>query len=144
MFRFLMPFLVMFALMIGGVLVMSFVPLGPPPIPHTLIVLGVVVVSLLVFYLNARFMMKGNPEKDRWMTDGTDARAEVLEIRDTGLTMNNDPMVALTLMVKPRYGSSFQVQTKTWVSRVAIPRAGDVIDIRYDPTDPQRVLVISS
>jgi hypothetical protein len=142
MLRFVMPFVVMIVLMAGAVLVMAFVPLGEPPLPHTLIVLGVVLVSLLVFYLNARFMMKPDPRQEKVLTEGTSARAEVLASEDTGLTMNHDPMVALTVKVKPAYGSSFQVKANVLVSRVAIPRPGDVINVRYDPDDPQRMIVV--
>ncbi|PKN35665.1 MAG: hypothetical protein CVU61_02250 [Deltaproteobacteria bacterium HGW-Deltaproteobacteria-19] len=142
MFRFLMPFLVTFALTAGAVIFMSLVPLGPPPLPHTLIFLGVVLVSLLVFYLNARFMLKRDPEQERRLINGTVAKAEVLAIEDTGLTMNNDPMVALTLHVKPEYGSSFQVKANTLVSRVSIPRPGDVINVRFDPENPQKLIVV--
>jgi hypothetical protein len=56
--------------------------------------------------------------------------------------MNMDPMVALTVKVKPAYGSSFQVKANVLVSRVAIPRPGDVISVRYDPDDPQRMVVV--
>ncbi len=144
MFRFLMPFLILIALMIGAVLVMSFVPLGKPPLPHVLIVLGVILVSLLVFYLNARSLLKRDPAQERLLTHGETASAEVLAIRDTGSTMNRDPVVALTLRVKPRYGSTFQVETNTLVSRVAVPRPGDVIHIKYDPDNLRNVIVVSS
>ncbi len=144
MFRFLMPFLVLFGLMGGAVLLMCFVPLGKPPLPHALIVVGVVLMSLLVFYLNARSLLKRDPGPERLLTEGEAASAEVLAIRDTGATLNNNPLVTLTLRVRPRYGSSFQVETKTVVSRVAIPRPGDVIHVRYDPDHPQDVTVVSS
>ncbi|MFL5824126.1 MAG: hypothetical protein ACJ764_11870 [Solirubrobacteraceae bacterium] len=59
-----------------------------------------------------------------------------MQVRDTGMTINDNPRVALTLQVNPTDGSPpFQTSTKVTVSRVAIPRAGDSFVVRYDPED---------
>jgi hypothetical protein len=78
----------------------------------------------------------GGKRKRRLQEAGVEAPAQVLEVRDTGVTVNNNPRVKLTLSVSPADGSAaFQVSTKQTVSRVAIPRAGDGFMIRYDPED---------
>jgi hypothetical protein len=142
MFQFLMPFAVMIVLVVGGLLVVNLVFRAESPLPYALTVGGATLLSLLVFYLNARFMMKPDPGMIQLSNNGTEARAEVLSVQDTGLKINLSIMVTLGLKVKPAYGSEFQLTSNALVSRVAIPRQGDVITIKYDPENTQMVLVV--
>lgn len=64
---------------------------------------------------------------------GADAEAEVLSVQDTGATVNMNPVVVLTLKVKPAKGEEFQTAGQLMVSRLTIPRAGDKIKIKYNP-----------
>lgn len=64
---------------------------------------------------------------------GADADAEVLGIQDTGATVNMNPVVVITLKVKPAKGEEFQTAGQLMVSRLTIPRAGDKIKIKYNP-----------
>jgi hypothetical protein len=64
---------------------------------------------------------------------GADAEAEVLGVQDTGATVNMNPVVVLTLKVKPAMGEEFQTAGQLMVSRLAIPRAGDMVKIKYNP-----------
>jgi hypothetical protein len=64
---------------------------------------------------------------------GADAEAEVLGIQDTGATVNMNPVVVLTLKVKPAKGEEFQTAGQMMVSRLAVPRVGDKIKIKYNP-----------
>ena len=74
--------------------------------------------------------------KKRLEEAGVSAPAQLVSVQDTGVTVNNNPRVKLTLAVSPTDGSpSFQVSAKHTVSRVAVPRAGDVFTVRYDPED---------
>src|SRR5205823_9021526 len=74
--------------------------------------------------------------KRRLQEAGVNAPAQILTVQDTGVTVNNNPRIKLTLNVSPQDGSAaFEVATKQTVSRVAIPRAGDALVIRYDPED---------
>lgn len=69
---------------------------------------------------------------------GADAEAEVLSIQDTGMTVNMNPIVVLTLKVTPDKGDEFQTAGQVTVSRLAIPRAGDKIKIKYNPETPSQ------
>src|SRR5438067_3774702 len=74
--------------------------------------------------------------KRRLEEAGVTAPAQIVSVQDTGVTVNNNPRVKLTLAVSPTDGSGpFQVSMKHLVSRVAVPRAGDVFTVRYDPED---------
>jgi hypothetical protein len=74
--------------------------------------------------------------------NGADATAEVLSIVDTGATVNMNPVVVLTLKVKPAAGAEFQTAAQLMVPRIAIPRAGDKIKIKYNPSNPSQIAIV--
>src|ERR1700731_3940525 len=87
----------------------------------------------------------GGKRKRRLEEAGVDAPAQVLAVQDTGVTVNNNPRVKLTMSVTPPDGSSpFEVSTKHLVSRVAIPRAGDAFMVRYDPEDHDNFAIVGA
>jgi hypothetical protein len=140
--RFLMPFAVMVVLVAAALIFLSSLPTGSPPYLYAAIFGGATLLSLLVIFLNARFLMRPDPSFEKLVIEGTSSQAEVLAVADSGITLNNNPMVILTLRVRPQYGSEFEVKAKVTVSRVAVPRVGDVVNVRYDPADPQNLIVI--
>jgi hypothetical protein len=78
----------------------------------------------------------GKKRKQRLEDAGVDAAAQIVSVNDTGMTINNNPRIAVTLQVAPTDGSApFQLSKKVTVSRVSIPRPGDVLGVRYDPSD---------
>lgn len=73
---------------------------------------------------------------------GLPADAVVVEIWDTGVTVNNDPVVGFVLDVTPADGRpAFQAKTRALVSRLAVPRVqpGARLRVMFDPKDPSRV-----
>jgi hypothetical protein len=84
----------------------------------------------------------GRKRKQRLEEAGVNAPAQVVAVEDTGTTINNNPRVKLTLRVNPTDGSPpFEVSKKQLVPRVAIPRAGDALAVRYDPEDQSNFVV---
>ncbi len=77
--------------------------------------------------------------------DGITAEAEVLEVRDTGTTINDDPQIALLLEVRPTMGAVFQAELKTLVSRLEVAnyRPGCKAVVLYDPANPKRMVLQS-
>jgi len=74
---------------------------------------------------------------------GVDATAMVLSIQDTGRLMNFDPVLKLGLKVTPlKGGEPFDLNVETWVSKIMIPRVGDMINIKYDPADTNNIMVM--
>jgi hypothetical protein len=60
----------------------------------------------------------------------------VTDVRDTGMTVNDNPRVKMTFRVEPLDGSAaFEAKKTSTVSRVAIPRAGDRYPVWYDGED---------
>jgi hypothetical protein len=74
---------------------------------------------------------------------GMAATAEVVAIEDTGALINMNPVVKLTLKVTPAMGMpAFDTMGQTTVSKIAIPRKGDKINIKYNPANPSEFVVM--
>jgi len=73
---------------------------------------------------------------------GLAASADVLAVADTGATINMNPVVELKLHVIPAAGAAFEATARTVVSRIAAPRKGDRIDIKYNPADVSQIFVM--
>jgi len=81
---------------------------------------------------------------DRLLKHGKQAVATVLEVWDTGITVDElDYLVGLLLEVRPPGQPSYQVKTKTRVSRVQpdLYQPGMVVQVRYDPRKPKKVSI---
>jgi len=87
-------------------------------------------------------MAKGAIGNQDLATTGLDATAEVMSIEDTGMLINNNPVVKMKLKVEPRFGVGFETTAQTAVSKIAIPRVGDKINIKYNPADNTQILVV--
>jgi len=75
---------------------------------------------------------------------GLEASAEVVGIEDTGALINMNPVVKLSLKVSPPMGMpGFETTGQTMVSKIAIPRKGDTIKIKYNPANPSEFVVLS-
>jgi len=101
--------------------------------PLILLIIGV---SMIPFY-RIFFPMK--------IKNGVKTRAKVLEVRDTGVTINDNPQVGLKLELRTQEGAILQVDAKTVVSRLSAANVqpGVVANVIYDPLKPQRLVVES-
>ena len=74
---------------------------------------------------------------------GLPATADVIGIEDTGTLINFNPVVRLKLKVTPSVGGvDFETTGQSVVSKIAIPRVGDKINIKYNPADPSQIVVM--
>jgi archaellin len=70
------------------------------------------------------------------MATGSKGVGTVVSVRDTGMTVNDNPRVEMVFRVEPLDGSpAMDLTKKTTVSRVEIPRQGDRYPVWYDPAD---------
>jgi hypothetical protein len=86
--------------------------------------------------------MEGVQQAQMLAQSGMEASAEVLSIEDTGALINFNPVVRLKLKVEPVYGAGFETTGQSMVSKIAIPRVGDKIKIKYNPADPTQLVVV--
>ena len=78
-------------------------------------------------------------KKKNILANGIQARATITNVQDTGMTINDNPRVKLTLQVTPDGDMPFEATKKVTISRIAIPRIGDSMWVRYDPADPSAI-----
>jgi hypothetical protein len=76
---------------------------------------------------------------------GVEGSAVVVAIEDTGTLINMNPVVKLTLKVTPTVPglAAFDTVGQTTVSKIAIPRKGDTIKIKYNMANPAEFVVMS-
>ncbi len=77
------------------------------------------------------------------LATGTPAMATIAAIHDTGITVNNDPVVDFDLDVQPAGGKPFRSAARALVSRLAVPRIqpGRTLPVKYDPAQPGRAAI---
>lgn len=73
---------------------------------------------------------------------GIPATAEVISVTDTGQMVNYDPVVVLQLSVTPETEAPFETYAQVIAPKIAIPRKGDRINIRYNPANKSQIAII--
>jgi hypothetical protein len=73
--------------------------------------------------------------------EGFPASAQVLEIWDTGVRLNDNPVVGFRLLVTLDDGSSYEATTKNVISIVHIPQVqpGAILPVKVDPENHELV-----
>lgn len=88
--------------------------------------------------------MSGVAEAKKLQESGVAADARILAIWDTGITVNEDPVIAMRVEVSRPDGSVYDaVIPKTLISRLDVPRfqPGGTVPVRIDPQDPLHMAV---
>ncbi len=91
--------------------------------------------------------MFGNKKKkaENLVENGATAVGTITAVRDTGVTMNDNPRVEMMFRIDPLDGSApFEASKKSTVSRVRIPQPGQRYPVFYDTADPQTFAFIES
>ena len=69
------------------------------------------------------------------MSSGRRCPGEVVQVEDTGITINDNPHVKITVRAEPPGETPFTFSKTATVSRISIPRRGDKCTVFYDPDD---------
>ncbi len=88
--------------------------------------------------------MSGVSEAKRLQEAGTPATAHILKIWDTGITVNDDPVIGMEVEISREDGSVYTATIpKSLISRLDIPQfqPGMSISVRIDPQDPAMVAI---
>lgn len=132
-------FLVIVGIYVAFVLVISLTL--PTTNPSLFVILLLVALGALFYVLFFARDLLADPKRKRLLALGRDAPALILHIADTGITLNQNPYVRLRLQVQPPDTEPYEVTVSALVSRVNIPRVGEVIMVKYDPARPQEVIL---
>jgi hypothetical protein len=103
----------------------------------TMFILGGVFTPMAFLPLLISLATLGRRRKAKYLLEhGTQAIGTVTAVRDTGVTVNKNPRVAMTLRIEPLDGSAPFEGSKTAVmSRVDLPYPGRRFPIWFDPAD---------
>ncbi len=90
-------------------------------------------------------MFKGMSQNSSLVKTGVSAPAVILEVQDTGVSMNNSMQARLTLQVTPSNRAPFQATATAFVNRfqVGMLVPGASVQVKYDPNDISKVAVES-
>ncbi|MEO8513616.1 MAG: hypothetical protein ABI543_08655 [Ignavibacteria bacterium] len=79
----------------------------------------------------------------RLSKSGFATTARVVEVHDTGVTVNNAPQVKLLLEVTPPNGATYMVETKQLISRLqtSIYQPGSMIPVLIDLNDKNSIVI---
>jgi len=107
------------------------------------IVMFVVVVGIvgLVFW---NVLFKPMIISNKLAKSGLAATAKVMEVNDTGVTVNNSPQIKLLLEVYPPNGQTYLVETKQLISRLqtSIFQPGSILPVLIDPEDKDLISLV--
>lgn len=82
-------------------------------------------------------------DTQRLMATGLIGQATVESLRDTGMTINDNPQIEFDLLVTVESRDPYPVTHRQAVSRLVLAnfQPGASIPVRVDPADPTRVLI---
>lgn len=126
--------------LLGGAIGMA-VAIAAAPIPGTIFSLFFIIVFGWVF---GGLYLRGRKQK-KLLASGTRANGKIIEMYDTGVTVNNQPQVGLKIQVTPLAGPPFTSEIKLVISRLqtAYYQEGVNVIVRYDPNDKKTVAIES-
>ena len=101
-----------------------------------------VVVLFFVFRMMSGLRQQVTASNTLLMT-GVPAQAKVLQLMDTGTTINDNPMAQLVLEVQPQGSPAYQTQVKMIVPRLKLAQVqpGNTVLVKFDPNNPAMVAV---
>lgn len=96
-----------------------------------------------MFYLFYRLFFKPMINTARLQKTGLPGTARILEVRDTGVTVNNNPQVKLIVEVKNSFGQRYNATIRTLVSRINpfAYQPGMEVPVKIDPKNEQNVVL---
>jgi hypothetical protein len=105
----------------------------PVPVRYLLLVIGFFVLASTGLQVGAS-IVRGLANR-AVLAEGKSATAEIVQVRDTGESINDNPVVDVLLEVRPPDRSPFQAEAQLIVSRLQIPQfqPGAFVQVKYDP-----------
>ncbi len=110
------------------------------PIVLTVVISLAVIVFVVIILRKVGAMSAPNREL---LATGESAQATIVNLWDTGTSVNDNPLVGLLLEVRPASRPPYQVKTSLLISRLQIPQyqPGRVLAVKFDPTNPEKVAI---
>jgi len=82
-------------------------------------------------------------DSQKIMKTGEEALATIINVWDTGVTINGNPLIGIKLKVEPSSLPPYEVDTKQLISRLQtyLYAPGTQVTVKYDPADLQKVVI---
>ncbi len=89
-------------------------------------------------------LMKQSQERQRLIATGIPAMGRVLQLADTGMLVNNNPQVRISVEVQMPGRPPYPADVTMIVSMLAVPRVqpGCMVNLRVDPMNPANVAIL--
>ena len=98
--------------------------------------LGIIIFTSLIMLGAFYPLISGSIKKSRLKKElknkGVRTEAKILAVQDTGISINDNPYVQITVETTKGVTATF----KMTASRIAVPRPGDSMLVLYDPVNP--------
>jgi hypothetical protein len=103
-------------------------------------ILGATGLGLFVW---ARKWQRAAAEADRIRSQGVAGNATILGMRQTGVTLNEQPQIELRLQVSTQMHGPYEVTVKEYVPLMLLGAlsSGRPLPVKVDPANPQRVII---
>ena len=104
------------------------------------------VVGVTFYFVFSRVigpLMKGQQDRQRILMTGIPAQAQVMNLMQTGMLVNNNPQCQVVLGVHPQGGQPYQTTVTMILPMVAIPpvQPGAWVPVKIEPTNPMKVAI---
>ena len=132
--------LVFWLVLIGSLLgfFVSFIPINSN-FGYGILIIAMVVLSIVIpFY---KFFFGPMRNNSRLQKSGISGTGKIIQITDTGVTINKNPQVKLLLEVKNNLGQIYRAECRTMISRINpnIFKPGMSVAIKVDPNNELNV-----
>lgn len=108
-------------------------------------IIGIVVSVILVFTFGFIYstVIRPGAVRAKLLKSGTPAQGKIIEVNDTGVTVNQNPQVKLLIEVTPPGRPVYRVETKMIVSRLNAAHylPGATLGVRVDLNDPRKIAI---
>lgn len=104
---------------------------------------GIIVIGGVLFFVIYKLLIGPALMNARLQKTGLPGKAKILEVHDTGITINNNPQVKLVLEIKNNFGQVYRATCRTLVSRInpSFFQPGMELSVKIDPNNEQRIVI---
>lgn len=99
-----------------------------------------------VFFMIYKLVFGPMINASRLMKTGLPGKATITSVSDTGVTINNNPQVKLTLDIRNSLGQRYTTTVRTLVSRINpfVFQPGMEVPVKIDPKNEMNVIIVTS
>ncbi|MCK9361171.1 DUF3592 domain-containing protein [Patescibacteria group bacterium] len=107
------------------------------------IAIGVIAIALLGVLLPLFIFFYPEYQRDQLIKNGLPAGGEIVSIKPTGNTYNDQPQASIVVKVTLENGETFEAETKMIINAIYAPQfqPGKRVKVRYDANDRTNIAI---